>query len=809
MQGIWQDARFGVRMLLKNPALAAIAVVTLALGIGATTAMFSAVDALLLRPLAFPSPERIVMVWERDAQGERSNTGFQTFVDWKKETRSFSRMAALSSWQPTLVLPGSAEVLDGLRVSADLFELLGVKLLHGRGFLPLEDAPGKNLEVVVGYDLWKRSLGGDPAVVGKTIALGSRTFTVVGVLPRTMPSVFSPDARKPIDLYAPLGYETTMPHACRTCRHLRVVARLSDGATLARARDELQRLSQALSLRYPAEYPSSGSAVVPLAEQVFGDVRPILYSLLGAVGFFLLIACVNVAILQLSRAMRRKREVAIRTALGAGRRRLVRQFLAESLLLSVAGGALGFLLADFGLVSLKANLSDLPLASSIALDGRVFAFTCVISLLAGAGFGILPALRATQVDTNEALKESAKGTSPGERQRLRSILVAADVALALILLTGAGLMIRSFARLLSSQTGFDASHGLAFKVSLWGFPFNGSDSARNVSRHYSDVLRRIEALPEVESAGITSQLPLSGDLDMFGIHPIDHPSANPELDPRADRYAITPGYLHAMRIPLLSGRNFTERDDAGAPLVALINPTLARTLWPGEDALGKQFTVGDPKSAPRTVVGVAGDVLHASLEAAHTPQVYLPAPQWDDSDMTVVVRTRVDPGAALRAVRREILSVDPRQPVSAGVTLREVVSFSVERRRVTMALFAAFAALALLMAAIGIFGVVSYSVALRTHEIGIRMALGAAHDDLLRLVVGEGMKPVAVGAAVGLAGAMALGRLLSGLLYRVGPADPLALSAGLVVMVGLSLLSCWLPARRATRVNPWVALRSE
>jgi putative ABC transport system permease protein len=809
MDALWQDVRFGLRMLLKNRTLACIAIATLALGVAANTTVFSAVDNLLLRPLPFPSPDRIVMIWERDAEGGRSNTGFQTFDEWRKESRSFSRMAAISSWTPALVTPGHAEVLNGFRVSSELFDLLGVRLELGRGFLPSEDAPGRNLQAVIGHDLWVRSFGGDRGIIGKTATLGSRAFTIVGVLPRNVPSVFSFSPSKPADIYAPLGYDATLPQACRTCRHLRVVGRLADGVTLAQARDELDRLTHAQVARYPTEYPSAGALLVTLPEYVVGDVRTLLLSLLGAVGFFLLIACVNVAILMLGWATGRQREVAIRVALGAARPRLMRQFLVESLILSAAGGAVGWVLAGFAVAAINTRLFDLPLASTVALDGRVLAFTTVVSLLCGVGFGLVPAVRATQIDLNDALKESGKGASQAERQRLRNVLIAADVSLALVLLTGAGLMSRSFTRLLSVAPGFDVSRGLAFDVSLWGPSFTGPNADRNVARYYTEVLRRVRALPGVEAAGITSQLPLSGNLDMYGIHPKDRPNANPELDPSADRYSVSSGYLQAMRIPLLSGRAFTDGDVEGAPPVALVNETLARTLWPREDPLGKHFAVGDVKSGSRTVVGVVADVLHASLQAPHTPQVYLPAAQWTDTDATVVVRTRGDPRAALRGVRQEIISVDATQPVSSGVTMEDVLATSVRQRRLTMLLFALFAGLALVVAAVGIYGLISYAVAQRTREIGIRMALGAARADVVRMVVWTGMKPVLAGVSIGIGSALALSRTLSSLLFQVKPEDPVTYALGAAVMVVVAWLSCYLPGRLATRVDPLSALRSD
>ena len=811
MTATLRDVRYGLRMLAKSPALAVVAVLTLAFGIGASTAIFSVVDGVLLRALPFPAPQRLAMLWERQPDGGTSNTSYATFVDWRREARSFSSLAAVSLWEPTLVKDDGARVLNGFRVSASMFGLLGVRPQLGRDFLAAEDAPGKNLEVLLSDELWRSEFGGDPGIVGRSIALGSRSYLVVGVLPRQLPSIFSFDARKPADIYAPLGYDTALPYACRTCRHLRVLARLRDPASLAQARAELSHGSEDLFRQYPGEYPAAGASVVPLDEHISGGARPMLLALFGAVGFFLLIACVNVTMLLLGWAMRRQREVAVRAALGASRSRLVRQFLAESLVVSLAGGALGWWLADTMLELLKSfGLSTVPRVSHVVLDARVLAFTAVVSIVAGVASGLAPALRASSVDLNQALKDGAAGGS-AERHRLRSLLVTVNVALALVLLSGAGLMAKSLIVLLRVDPGFEPAGALAFDVSLWGRKFDTGEreGARNATRYFQEAIQRVESLPEVEAAGATSQLPLGGNLDQYGIHPADDPNPNPELDPSADRYSVTPGYLQAMKIPLAAGRDLDARDGADAPLVALVNRTLAQRLWPGQDAIGRQLRVGDAKSPLRTVVGVVGDVLHNSLSSPHTPQVYLPAPQWTDSAMTLVVRTRGDARAVLPAARMQIASVDAQQPISAGATLADVVAGSLEQRRLSALVVLLLAALALAVASAGIYGVISYGVAERMHEMGIRMALGARRRDVVKLVVAQGMKPVLLGVAVGLGAGLALARGLSALLYEVAPGDPSTFAAGCGLITAVALVACWLPARRATRADPLSALRSE
>jgi putative ABC transport system permease protein len=806
IQDLLQDTVFGLRMLRNSRAFALVAMLTLALGIGANTAMFSVIHGVLLRPLPFPKQDQLMILFEKNGDGTRSNTSWATFMDWNRLNHSFTGVAAVSFWSPTFVGAHDAETLIGFRASSTLFDLLGVKFERGRNFLPTEDVRGNNFVVILSHGYWQRTFGGDPGIIGKSVQLGTRAYTVVGVLPADFPSILSFDPRKPADIYTPLAYDATLPYACRDCRHLRAFARLKDGVPSAQAEAEMNQISANLFSEYPTAYSASGVTLTPLKDYLVDEVKTALWVLLGSVGFVLLIACVNVANLLLAWAARRQREVALRTALGARRTRMVRQFLTESLLLSLLGGVFGLFLAWSGVALLQqVRVANLPRLENVHLDAWTFAFTFGISLSTGLAFGLLPAFRASKLDLNEALKESGKSTAGKERHRLRSALVFADVALALLLLTGAGLMMKSFIRLLEVHPGFDPSHTLTLTLSLWG---PKSADAPAVA-FFDQVLQKIQALPGVESAGLVSQLPLGGNLDMYGVHVEGKSLPNPEEDPSADRYSITPGYLRAMRIPLLLGREFDGRDLATSPMVALVNESMARQFWPGEDPIGKRFRMGDTKSPWKSVVGVLGDVLHKGLDAPHTIQVYLPNTQFTDSLVILAVRTSKDPASLAAAVRSEISALDPQVPVSDVATMDAVVSASVANQRFGALLFLLFGAIALVLTAVGIYGVIAYGVAQRTHEIGIRVALGANRREVLSLIVSEAMKPALLGAALGLCAALGLTRLLTRLLYNVKPTDPLVFVAVLFLLLGVALLASYIPARRATRVDPMVALRYE
>lgn len=807
LETLWHDVCHATRLLRKNPAFTLVASVTLALSIGANTAIFSVINGVMLQPFPFPKQDRLMMLWEVNKDGTRSNTSFATFTDWKNENRSFSAMSAVGLWTPTLVTPEGSENLNGFRVSSTFFDVLGVKLQAGRNFMAEEDVRGNHYVVVLSHALWQRRFGASAEIVGKATNLGSQSYTVVGILPADFPSVFSFDPSKQTDIYAPLAYDATLPYACRSCRHLRAIGRLKSGVSSTQANAEMNQISENLFREHPSEYSVAGVQLMPLKDYVVGDVKPVLYALFGAVGFVLLIACVNVANLLLGWAARRQREVALRAALGAQRMRLIRQFLTESVLLSLLGGLLGLLLSIIGIHLLrKTGLGNLPRLQNVHIDGWVFGFSLGISVLTGLVFGILPAWSASRFGPDEALKENSRATQTKEGGRLRSLLIVSDVAFALILLTGAGLMMKSFVRLLEVNPGFDPQKVLTLQVSLFGTSYK-EDS--QVTAFYQQALERIETLPGVESAAVVSQIPLGGNGDMYGIHIEDKPNPNPEDDPSGDRYSITPHYFHAMHIPLLSGREFTLQDTAGSSPVVIVNQTLAQSIWPGENPIGKRLRIGDPKSPAKTVIGVAGDVLHRSLNSSHTLQFYLPNTQMADSSIVLVVRTSINPAALAGAVRHEIAAVDPLQPVSGVSTMEEIVDASVMQQRFAVFLFMIFAAIALLLAATGIFGVISSTVTQRTHEIGIRMALGADKQSILRLVASHGLRPALIGAVAGVFASLGLSQFLTSMLFSIKPTDPptFLLVTGVLAMV--AAIACYLPARRAMRVDPIVALRCE
>ena len=818
METLWQDLKYAVRMLAKKPAFTGIAVLTLALGIGANTAIFSVVNTVLLRALPFPHPDRLVMLWEKDKDGSSDNTSFATYVDWRNESHSLEHIAVISYWFPTIIGQDHAEKLEGLRVSTSFFSVLGVKPALGRDFLTEEDQRGNHHVVILSHGLWARKFGSDPGIAGKPITMDGIVYVVVGVMPAGFESLFSSNRERPAEIWAPLAYNATLPWACRTCRHLRAVARLDAGVPLEQARAEMNTLSHNLFLQYPHDYSAEGVVITPLHEQLVGDVRPALIALLGAVGFVLLIACGNVANLLLGLAAQRRREVAIRAALGGSRARLIRQLLTESVLLALLGGAAGLLLAVWGvdfLVSLAP--SNLPRLDQIHLDGQVLAYTLGLCLLTGVIFGMAPALQIFRLDPNESLKEGGRQMGASERRPLRSALVVSGVALALMLLIGSGLMLRSVSRLLAVNPGFDTSHLLTMEVDFSGASYRedvpcAEGPCLTVKNFYQQALERIRALPGVDSAGVVSQLPLGGNFDRYGMHIEGKLSPNPEDDPSADRYGISLGYLHAMRIPVLRGREFTAEDRADTTPVVLISETFTRRVWPNEDPLGKRIQMGGfgPTGGPwRSIAGVVGDVRHQGLDAPSTMQIYLPQSQWLDSSTILAVRAKGDPGSLAGAVRNAVWSVDKNQPISNVATMDRVIATSMAQRRFAMTLFSIFAGLALVLAAVGLYGVLAHSVSTRTNEIGVRIALGAQGSDILRLVVNQGLFLTALGIAIGLAGAAGLTRFLQSQLFGVAPTDPVTFAAVPALLAAVALLACYVPARRATRVDPMVALRYE
>ncbi len=808
MQGLLQDLRYGARMSLKKPGVTLIALITLALGIGANTAIFSVVNAVLLRPLPYPDSDRLVMLSTSEKDGALGNTGYETFIDWRERSRSFERMSVIRSWGGPLTGQGEPEMIRGLRVSADYFKLLGVSPALGRDFLLEEDRPATRFVVVISHSLWQRRFNSDPQAVGKQLILNDQPFTIVGVMPPGFTDFLAANFHEAAEAWAPIGYDITQTFACRTCQHLKAIARLKPGVTLAQSRAEMSEIMRVMAREHPKIYASPAISVARLHDQFTRAIRPALYLLLVAVGLVLLIGCANIANLLLARATERAREMSIRAALGAGRWRIVRQLLLESLLLSLAGAFAGLLLALWGTEALT-SLSPATMLrlQPVTADARVLGFTLIVSLLTGLLFGLAPAWQAARQDVQLALKESGRNSPARRQRRLREMFVVAEIVLALTLLIGGGLLVRSFMRVLDAKPGFEPRNLLTMLISTSSAK-RYSDTAQ-VRAFYSEVIDRIKALPGVEAVGLVSNLPFGANYDLSGFHIEEKPLANPAEAPSAERYGVSPDYLRAMGIPLLRGRGFTEQDVANAPFVALINRTAAQRLWPNEDPIGMRIRLGSVDDPIRSIVGVVGDVNHYNLETAAGLQAYVPHAQWTSSYMQFVVRATVDPGSLSGPARQAIHSLDPDTPIHNVATMRQLISASIAERRFTLLLIASFAVVAMLIASIGLYGVTAYSVTQRTQEIGIRLALGARGADILRLVIGQGLRLVTLGLALGLIAALALTRLMKNFLFEVSATDPVTFAAIALSLALVALMACWAPARRATKVDPMVVLRFE
>jgi putative ABC transport system permease protein len=804
------DLRYGARMLWKNPGFTAVAVVALALGIGANSAIFSVVNTVLLRPLPYREPSRLVMVWEHDAKhGYPNDTpAAANYFDWRDQNQVFEGMAAMADQSFNLTGAGEPERIDGKRVNANLFELLGVAPQHGRAFAAEEDRPGANKVVLLSHALWQRRFGSDAGVVGQTLTLNGEAHTVVGVMPADFQF---PDRQA--ELWVPIAF--TQQEAANRGRHyLEVVARLKQGVTLEQARAEMSTIAARLQQQYPEQNTDLGASVVPLHEHLVGDIRPALLVLLGAVGFVLLVACANVANLLLARAAGRQKEIALRTALGASRLRLVRQFLTESVLLAALGGVVGLLLSVWGVTLLKSFIPEnISQVKAIAVDARVLGFTVLVTLLTGLVFGLAPAFQASRFNLNETLKEGGRDAAAARGgNRIRGLLVVAEVAVSLVLLVGAGLLINSFLRLRNVDPGFRTDNLLTMSVVLPQQKY--PDHARRTA-FYTDMIRRVEQLPGVRSASVTNWIPLVMQGDSIGVTIEGQPAPVPGQGklPVIVTRVIGPHYFGTMGIQLLEGRVFEEgRDRADSPCVIVVGESVAGKYWPGESAVGKRIAPGRPESPEDwcQVVGVVKDVRQRELSSEPNPLMYLTYEQAGFfAPRYLVVSTEGDPLALAGTVRKTVWEVDRDQPVSNVSTMEGVLSESIARQRFSTLLFGVFAAVALVLAAVGIYGVMSYSMAQRTREIGIRMALGAQRRDVLRLAVGQGLRLVAVGVAVGLAGALTLSRVMSGLLYGISATDPATLVTISLILVAVALLASYIPARRAAKVDPLIALRYE
>jgi putative ABC transport system permease protein len=815
MGNLLQDLRFGARMLLKNPGFTLIAVVTLALGIGANTAIFSVVNAVILRPLPFYQPERLVQVFDNFQKQNlnRISVSVPEFFDYQRETKSFEKLAAYATFDANLGATDNRapERLQALAVTHEMFDLLGVAPYKGRGFTAEEDMEGHDNTVIISYGLWQRRFGGDPAIVGRTVSINAQDLTIVGIMPKDF------NFPQQTEVWSTFGFTPQqLTQQQRGSRFLNVIGRIKPNATVQQAQSEMDTIGARIVEQYPQNYSQKSGwtiTVVPLMEVYVGGIRPALLILLGAVGFVLLIACANVTNLLMARGAARQRELAIRTALGASRLRVIRQLLTESLLLSLTGGVAGLLLAVWGVELLtRWTPANVPRIANVSVDARVLLFTFLVALLTGLLFGLIPALQASRTDLNETLKEGGRtGAGGARRSRIRNVLIISEVALALVLLVGAGLLLKSFNRLLSVDPGFDPSNVLTMNVSL---PQRGYEEPQKRASFYHETVQRISSLPGVETASAVSILPLS-PTTQSGTTTAENSAVGPDdVGVEADWRWITPDYFKTMSATLVRGRYFTEEDKEGSPRVAIVDESFARRFYPNEDAVGKRIKRGGFKSENQwmTIIGVVKYIKNKRLDTDSHVQAYFPYyqdPQPNTMSLAVRTNRSIDPSSLSASVRQAVQEVDRNQPIYNIRTMEQIVSESVAQQRLSMLLLAIFACAALLLAAVGLYGVLAFLVNIRTHEIGIRMALGASRRDVLKLIVGQGMLLTLIGIAIGLVGAFALTRIMSSLLFDVRATDPLTFIVVAIVLAAVALVACFIPARRATRVDPMVALRYE
>ena len=810
METLFQDIRYGIRMMRKSPMVTLVAVISLALGISANTVIFSVVNSILLKSLPFNDPDRIILVWGNiPSEGEdRSQVSATDVDDWRHQNTVFEDVTTYSGWSATLLGEGESERIQGIQVGDGFFSIMRATPLMGRTFLPEEQQDGKDFVIVLGYGLWQRRFGDDPNVIDQKISLGGRPYTIVGVLPADFQSL--PDSL--VDPRGEFYRPVAEPHDEneRSARHLRAIARLKPGVSVAQAQAEMNVIAGGLEQQHPSDNTGYGVRLATLPEDTVGGLRPTLLTLFGAVSFVLLIACANVGNLLLVRAAGRQKEVVIRRALGAARSRLARQFLTESVMLAMIGGFSGLLLAQWGVGLVETIGSQAtPLLASIPIDVRVLGFTLGISILTGVIFGLAPALGASNPNLSETLKEGGRSSGPqASHNRLRSVLVISEVGLALVLLISAGLLIKSVIRLRNVNPGFEAENRLTMNVSL---PRAKYPKAQQWNAFYNQLTEHLRELPGVESAGFTSVLPFSGNFDGRGLSIEDHPRP-PGEGFNVDLYIVTPSYPETMSLQLLRGRALTEQDAEATPLVALINETMANAMWPDQDPIGKRIKFPGSVKNPqpwRTICGIVRDVKQYALDRKEPMQIYLPEAQFPTSLMTLVVHTSGDPKNLIAAVRSTIHEMDKDQAAYNIATMEQLLADSISLRRFSMLLLMIFAGVALMLAGIGIYAVISYSVSQRTHEIGVRLALGARRRDIIQLVIRQGMAMALAGVGIGLIATFALTRLMESLLFSVSTTDPATFIVIPIALTIVALGACFVPARRASKVDPMVALRYE
>jgi putative ABC transport system permease protein len=808
METILQDIRYGLRVLLKRPSFTFVAVTTLALGIGANTAIFTIVNAVLLRALPYPDAERLVAVWETNAQpgqevNSRNEVAMGNFLDWRTQQSAFDDIAALNYTSVNLVGSAEPERIQGAVVTTNFFSLIGIQPTSGRGFIAEEESATSPRTIMVSHGLWQRRFGSDPDFVGKTLTVNGNPSTVIGILPAAFEFEF-PITRK-IEVWLPMRISASDND--RRSHYLYVIGRLRRDVSIDQAQAGMNVLANQLEQQYPKTNSDRGVNVIPLHKQLVGNAQLYLKVLFVAVGFVLLIACANVASLLLARVNGRQREVAIRLALGATRSRIIRQLLTESILLAGAGGLAGLLLA-FWETDLLIRLapSEVPRLGEISLNATVLAWTLGISLVTGVLFGLAPAIGASKPELGESLKEGGRSVTDG-RSRLRNVLVVSEIALAFMLLTGAGLLIKSFLRLQHVSPGFESNNLITMNISLPRQKYPGN---QQINSFFERLMNKVNAVPGVEVAGGIDPLPFGGSDGTTGFVVEGAETIPVGERPEVGERTATSAYFLAMRIPILEGRTFNEGDREDAPRVVIINEALAQRFWPNEEAIGKRL--GFKASGPQIwheVVGIVGNVKHRSLNADPKPELYFPYSQYPSRFMTLVARTFSEPLNAIAPIRDQVLSLDPEQPIFDIKTMNQRLSSSVAVNRFIMLLIAVFAGLATLLAAVGIYGLMAYTVSQRTHEIGVRMALGARADDVLSLVLIRGLKLSVSGMVIGIAGAFALTRVIASLLFEVSATDPLMFAIIAAVLTLVALASCFVPAYKAIRIDPMIALRYE